>query len=129
MTVGAGATIAVAIGDMVGQAEDPIVPVRLFEERGIGRRGANIAYRFVRFTLFDLPQEQFLLVANHEIFGHGGRLRERFDGPIGYRVDAPPPYGHGGGATSFDFDREPSIHEVLAISAGGMEANTLAADI
>jgi hypothetical protein len=128
ITVGAGASLTTAAGAALAAAEDRVVPVRLFDERGLPRRAANIVYRFFRFSLFDLPQEDLLMVANHEVVGHGGRLRERFDGPISYRLDAPPPYGNGGGATYFSFDREPGVHELLAISAGGMEANGVAAD-
>ena len=58
---------------------------------------------------------------NHEVFGHGGRLRERFHGPIEYHIEIPAPYGGGAGSTSFVLDREPTPYELLAISAGGME--------
>jgi hypothetical protein len=127
MTVGAGASIAAAIGDAVARAEDRFIPPRLFSERGVPRRVVNVAYRLLKVASFDLPQEQWLMVANHEVFGHGGRLRERFDGPIRYRVDAPVPYGDGGGSTSFDFDRAPTIYELLAVRAAGMEADNVAA--
>ena len=64
---------------------------------------------------------------NHEVFGHGARLRERFDGPIEYRIALPEPYGDGTGATSFVFDREPTPFELLAVHAGGMESTGVAA--
>jgi hypothetical protein len=103
------------------------VPVRLFDERGVPRRTANIGYRLLKFVYFDQAQEQWLAVVNHEVFGHGARLRERFDGPIGYRIDAPVPYGDGGGSTSFSFDREPTVYELQAVTVGGMEADAVAA--
>lgn len=127
VTVGAGATITATIGQAVARAEDAVIPSRLFAERGIPRRTANVTYRLLKFAFFDAPQEQLLLVVNHEVFGHGARLRERFGGPIGYRIHAPPPYGDGGASTSFVFDREPTPHEMLAINAGGMEADAVAA--
>ena len=127
MTVGAGATITAGIGAAVARVEDMFVPARLFAEQGIARRAANITYRVLKLTYFDVPQEQWLMVANHELMGHGARLRERFAGPIGYTIDAPAPYGPGGGSTFFRFDREPSSYELLAISAAGMEANAVAA--
>jgi hypothetical protein len=86
-----------------------------------------MTYRFFKLAAFDIPQEDWLRVANHEVFGHGGRLRERFDGPVYYSIPAPPPYGRGGGATFFGFEREPTLHELMAISAAGMEANAVAA--
>lgn len=127
LTVGAGATISATVGEAIARAEDAVVPHRLFTERGLLRRSANITYRLFKHALFDAPQEALLLVATHEVFGHGGRLRERFDGPISYEIRAPAPYGRGGGSTSFVFDRVPSAHERLAVHAGGMEADAVAA--
>jgi hypothetical protein len=127
VTVGAGATVVTALGSAVARAEDAAIPSRLFAEQGIPRRAANITYRLLKLTYFDVPQEQWLMVANHELMGHGARLRERFDGPIGYTIDAPVPFGPGGGSTFFGFDREPSLYERLAISAAGMEADAVAA--
>jgi len=115
-TVGAGASISATLGSLVARAEDAVVPHRLFTERGGLRRGSNITYRLLKYAVFDVPQESLLLVLNHELFGHGARLRERFDGPIGYRIHAPPPYGSGGGSTSFVFDREPSPRSMARTS-------------
>jgi hypothetical protein len=129
MSVGAGATLMATFGEAVARAEDAVVPLRLFEERGATRRSANIAFRLGRFVFVDAPQEEFVMVLNHELFGHGARLRERFDGPIGYRFSLPTPYGGGGASTTFVFDREPSPHELLAIYVAGMEADAVAADV
>lgn len=129
MTVGAGATLSATIGALVGRAEDTSVPDRLFVGDDVGRRTGNVAYRLVKFALFDAPQEHLLLVFDHELFGHGARVRERFDGPIGYHIHPPPPYGSGSASTSFVLDREPSPYELLAISAGGMESTGVVAAI
>ena len=128
MTAGAGATVIVALGAAVSRAEDTVVPHRLFVERGWTRRTSNVGYRVLKFLLRH-PAEEWLLVVNHEVFGHGARLRELFDGGIGYRIDVPTPYGPGGGATFFNFDREPTDEDLLAVSAGGMEANGVAAGL
>jgi hypothetical protein len=126
-TVGAGATISSTLGEAGARAEDAIVPHRLFEEHGALRRGGNISYRLLKYAFFDAPQESLLMVFNHEVFGHGARLRERFDGPIGYHFQAPSPYGGGGAYTAFVFDRDPSPYEQLAVHGGGMEASSVAA--
>ncbi len=127
VTSGAGATIGATAGEALGRAADALVPHRLFEERGPLRRTTNLGFRLFKVAFLDAPQERLILVLTHEVFGHGGRLRERFDGPIGYRIHAPPPYGRGGASTSFVFDRTPTPHEVLAVRAGGMEADAVAA--
>jgi len=139
LTVGAGASIAAAIGAIVARGEDKAVPHGLLAECADepnpdrpsgncgGRRAANIAFRLAKHVFFDAPQEQLLLVFDHEVFGHGARLRERFDGPIGYHIQPPSPYGGGNGVTSFVLDREPTPYEELAISAGGMESTGVVA--
>jgi len=129
LTVASGASISAAIGEVVAHAEEHVVPDRLFAEEGGSRRTANVAYRIGKHVLFDAPQEYMLLVFDHELFGHGARLRERFDGPIGYQFSVPSPYGGGGASTNSVLDREPSPHEALAIHVGGMEADAVAADL
>jgi hypothetical protein len=129
MSVAAGAALMGTLGEVVARSENAVVPHRLFAEQGIARRAANVSFRLGRFFFFDVPQEHMLMVVNHEVFGHGARLRERFDGPVGYRFEAPPPYGGGGGSTTSVFDREPSPHELLAIHAAGMEAGSVGADL
>jgi hypothetical protein len=129
MTVGAGATVVATLADAVARAEDSFVPHRLFAENGVPRRTANLLFRVVKLFDVDAPQEQLLMVVNHEVFGHGARLRERFDGSISYQFDAPTPFGDGGGSTSFELDREPTTAEWLAISAAGMEVDGVAAGL
>src|SRR4029453_1574356 len=102
MSPGAGATVTNGVARLLARAEDQFMPLRLFRDEGKLRRGTNAAYRLLKLGLFDDPQENWFRVANHEVFGHGGRLRELFDGDISYELPAPPPYGRGGGATFFD---------------------------
>jgi hypothetical protein len=129
MSAGAGATTMATFGEAVARAENTVVPHRLFDEHGATRRTGSIAYRLGRVVFFDAPQEEFVMVFNHEVFGHGARLRERFDGPIGYHFSIPSPYGGGGASTRSALDREPSPHEVLSIYVAGMEASAVAADV
>jgi hypothetical protein len=123
LSPGAGATVTNGVARLLARGEEQFVPMRLFRDEGKLRRGANAAYRLLKVGLFDDPQENWFRVANHEVFGHGGRLRELFDGHISYDLPAPPPYGRGGGATFFEFTRPPTVEEVLAVTVGGMEAN------
>jgi hypothetical protein len=125
ISVGAGASIAVGAGDLVAQLEHIVVPDRVTAEQGVGHRSANIAYRTAKLLLFDRPQEHWLMVANHEVFGHGGRVRELFGGYLRFHLDVPPPYGEGGGVTYFAPDRDVTVHELQAVTVGGMEANTV----
>jgi hypothetical protein len=128
LTVGAGATLANAIGDLTASVQARYVPDRLFGERGAARRTANIGFRALRLLFVDVPQAQWLLVASHEVFGHGGRVREQFDGLLRFHVDLPWPYGRGGGVTVFGLDRDFTVHELQAVSVAGMEVNAVAAE-
>ena len=129
MTVGAGATVAATVGEMIARGEDAVVPHRLFADDGVTKRTGNVAYRVFKLALFDLPQEDLLMVVNHEVFGHGARLRGRFDGAIDYEIAVPAPYGDGGGATSFALGVEPTTAEWLAVRTAGMEADGVAAGL
>lgn len=129
LTVGAGATLTDATGEAVAMLEGLVVPDRLFDERGGARRGANVAYRVARLLLFDLPQERWLLVANHEVFGHGGRVRELIGGYLQFHIDAPRPYGSGGGVTFYALPDDSGVHEIQAISVAGMEVNGVTAGL
>ena len=84
MSPGAGATVTNGVARLVAHGEDQFVPLRLFRDEGKLRRGTNAGYRLLKLGLFDDPQENWLRVVNHEVFGHGGRLRELFDGHIAY---------------------------------------------
>jgi hypothetical protein len=128
LSVAAGASLANAAGEIVEQLERRVVPDALVAERGAGRRSINVAYRTAKLLLFDRPQEEWLMVANHELFGHGGRVRELFDGFVKYRLDPPAPFGRGGGATFYQLTRDYGILDVQAISVCGMEANGVAAE-
>ena len=129
LTIGAGATITASVGEAIAHAESAVVPDRVFTERGTLRRSGNVAFRLLKFAFFDTPQERLVMVTNHEVFGHGARLRERFDGPIGYRIGLPHPYGRGGGSTSFVVDRDPSAYDTLAVNVAGMEASGVASGL
>ena len=125
MTPFAGSAVIDFTGTVLGHLEDTLLPSRLFDERSTLRRSAGASYRFGKLFLLDVPQEAWLFVVNHEVFGHGARLRELFDGPITYQIGVPPPYGSVGGSTSFTFDRRPEVEELLSITIGGMEANNV----
>lgn len=129
MSAGTGAVLMATFGEAVARAENAVVPHRLFDERGAGRRAANVTYRIGRFLFFDAPQEQFVMVVNHELFGHGARLREQFNGPIGYEFHTPAPYGPGSASTTYVFDRVPTPAERLSVHTGGMETSGIAADV
>lgn len=108
----------------VAELEDRILVPRPFHER----RTLGFTYRFGKLFLLDLPQDELLQVVNHEVFGHGYRLRELGLKGISYGIEAPAPYGTGGGSTSYEsLDRPLEPSELMAVDVAGIEAGNVAA--
>jgi len=87
-------------------------------------------WRLTELFMIWLPVNYFTMVAQHEIFGHGYRIRDigpRTGKVRGYSFGTPPPYGDGGGATSYSFNDRLTTTQETAISMGGVEATALLA--
>ena len=128
MTPLAGARTLLSTQQLIAVVEDRWVPAKLGRERRRTTLALGILYRSAKFIGVDLPQDHFLMVAAHEVFGHGARFRELGDGRIGYGFDAPLPYGPGEAFTSFNGEFPVSPLASLSVSASGMEAQHALAD-
>jgi len=131
MTPAAGVADVLAVQRLLATFEDRVLPVRLSESESTASRAAvGIAYRLGKWAMLDLPQDTFLMVAAHEVFGHGARLREMDATGIGYEFRAPPPYGSGSAATSFEDAslQTASRADRMAIDIAGIEAQNVLAD-
>lgn len=79
-----------------------------------------------------LPLNYEAMLIQHEIFGHGYRIRSLGSGIAkvrGYRLGIPPPYGAGGGATSYIMTDQLTAPEEMAISIAGVEATAILANV
>lgn len=108
--------------------EDRWLPPARFDESTRVKRGLAIGYRAGKWFALDLPQDHFLMVVGHEIFGHGARLREIGARGVQYSFDAPIPYGPGGAVTEFSGDLLVTRADALAIDTSGIEAQNVLAD-
>src|SRR5262249_25607098 len=124
----AGTSDLLALQHALIFVEDRFLPVQFDEAKTPLRRTFGIAYRFGKWFGLDLPQDHFLIVVAHEVFGHGARLREIGATDIHYHFDVPIPYGPGGGSTAFNGDLSAIRAEVLAIDTAGIEAQNVIAD-
>jgi len=96
---------------------------------------AKTAYaRFWRLTelvTIWFPINYFAMVVQHEVFGHGYRLRDLETRDIaevsGYSFEAPPPYGPGGAATFFLIAPTFTTMESSAVSSAGVESTAILA--
>jgi len=78
-----------------------------------------------------LPLNYEAMLIQHEVFGHGYRIRSLGSAIAcvdGYRLGVPPPYGHGGGATSYRYSSKLTSTEEMAISIAGVEATAILAN-
>jgi hypothetical protein len=87
--------------------------------------------RFATQVLFWDPLGYTLAVTQHEVFGHGYRIRSLGHSVAyvtGYKIGRPPPYGFGGGATQGQVNTEKmTAFEGLAVDSAGMEASAILA--
>jgi hypothetical protein len=80
-------------------------------------------FRYADLVTIWMPIDFFTMVVQHEIFGHGFRIRSCPHASVdGYAFDWPFPYGSSGGATSYTVDSAITVTELSAIATGGVEA-------
>lgn len=88
--------------------------------------------RLTSLVLFWDPLGYALTTTQHEVFGHGYRIRSLGNSVARvsrYKIGVPPPYGPGGGATHLGYGdpHKLTIFEGIAIDTAGMEASSILA--
>ena len=90
------------------------------------------SFRLSELITIWLPANYEAMLVQHEVFGHGYRIRS-FDRDLahveGYHLNVPPPYGFGGGATSYFISSKTSSTEETAIASAGVEATAILANL
>ncbi len=87
-------------------------------------------WRLSELFMIWLPLNYLTMVVQHEVFGHGYRIRDIGHSRVkvsGYSFGTPPPYGDGGGATSYSFNNALTTTDETAISMGGVESTAILA--
>ncbi|MCI5052278.1 MAG: hypothetical protein MRY21_03955 [Simkaniaceae bacterium] len=93
--------------------------------------GAGVIGRMGELIFIWGPVNQLMIVTNHEIFGHGYRIRDLgidFAKVQSYFIRAPFPYNTGGGATTFTITNQTQPEQMIDISIAGMEASSILAN-
>lgn len=124
-----GTTDLVTAQKLIFSAEGLLLKARLFDEHGFWPKVGGISYRVAKSIFLDMPTDAFIGVFNHELFGHGWRLREYGSKRQDYTIGYPPPYGNGGGKTSWK-QGEISFtdDEDIVVRIAGMGANITISD-
>ena len=79
-----------------------------------------------------LPLNDLAIVVQHEVFGHGYRIRDLGSSKsvvVGYRIETPFPYGDGGGATFYDTTDSFTTTDRATVAMAGVEATAILAQI
>jgi len=106
--------------------EDKVLGTHWTDEASFIKKSTGVLGRFTKYIFADIPISYFLILVNHEFFGHGMRYRELDLGEIEYHLEAPPPYGSGGGyANVLNYTREISDQERIVIWQGGLESHDI----
>lgn len=84
--------------------------------------------RFAYLFAFWDPLNAFLSTVQHEVFGHGYRVRSiSSSSGIGYRFQWPFPYGQGGAETSYSISKDYTLADNALIAIAGIEAEYILA--
>ncbi len=86
--------------------------------------------RGAELVLFWEPVNYMSTVVQHEVFGHGYRVRSSPYAMVDfYTFNVPPPFGPGGAATGFSFDLDQlTAFDMNSINTGGVEATSIFAN-
>lgn len=94
------------------------------------RKASARFWRLTELYLGWMPLNYLATVAQHEVFGHGYRIRDISRGRAkvdGYGFGIPPPYGDGGAFTSYQVSNSLTTTEETSISMAGVEATSILA--
>lgn len=83
--------------------------------------------RALELGLFWGPINSFADVVQHEVFGHGYRVRSIGATVDRYSFEAPQPYGSGGGATTWVPNYTTTLGQFQAVNIAGLEAENILA--
>lgn len=124
----AGAENLVTVQRGTYAVTDRYLKAQFFPEDTIFLKGLGTAYRAGKIILVDNLLATVAAVTQHEIFGHGARLREFGIEVSAYRIGLPWPYGRGGGYTRFPQAHQLSVMERATAVLGGVSATALMAE-
>ncbi len=94
------------------------------------KQAAARMWRLSELVFIWLPINYLATVVQHEVFGHGYRLRDTPRAHVsGYHFGTPPPYGSGGGATSYYYSTNFTTTEATSAAMAGVESTAILAQI
>jgi len=89
-------------------------------------------WRLSELVTIWLPLNYLAIVAEHEVFGHGYRIRDINHGRVKvgeYEIGVPIPYGSGGGATYYSISEQFTSSNATAVAMAGVESTAILAQL
>lgn len=126
-----GARNLTSVHQALYQIENKYIKTKLWDEQDLQSKFLGVGYRLAKTVFLDFQIDFLTLLAQHELFGHGHRLREYGFTDNSYVVHLAPPFGDGNGSASSgrnEANRKLGTHENIAIRSGGMESNAVLAN-
>jgi hypothetical protein len=122
-----GAENLLSLHQLTYTVENNLLKASWWDESSRVGKSLGISYRFGKMVLLDNIIDEFTVLLQHEVYGHGARAREYESNNIKYSLNLYPPYGKGGGSTSFNYpdDQPSSIDGDLSITIAGVESNSI----
>ncbi|PCI93008.1 hypothetical protein COB11_06120 [Candidatus Aerophobetes bacterium] len=121
----AGAEDLLTLYRSVEKKEDMLLPPKDLPSR----RFWPTVGRWAELSLFWDPLARLTVTLQHELFGHGYRVRSLKDTQFcGIKVDWPLPYGASGGATGFNYREEIKASDILSVVIAGSESEYILAN-
>ena len=117
----------ISVHQLLVYQQNKLLKPKLFHERSFPRKTLGIIYRISKGILIDMLIDEYLMLVQHEVFGHGDKFREFNLINHTYEMNPFWPYGDGSGWASADYPngREMSYHEEMAISFNGSQSNKI----
>ena len=115
---------------LVSSYEDKLLKPKFWKEDNFIGKTLGIGYRLAKTFYLDLQIDYFAHLTQHEVFGHGYRMRQYGFTNNTYELNLRRPFGKGGGLARFgspDPNRITGFSEDISLFTGGVEANTVLA--
>ena len=126
-----GAEDILAINRAFATWQDSYMIPQINDNRGLLNRTLSVSYRFGKTFLLDNIWNDLSRVVQHEVFGHGSRLREAGYTRNRYYIQFPAPFYGGGGTATYGRREEGRFigrAEKNSFRFGGVESNTIMAN-
>jgi hypothetical protein len=119
-----GSELILSLHQTLEQREDGIIPPQETPRRGV----IPILGRAAELIVLWDPVNSCADVVQHEVFGHGYRIRSLNTGRVvSYTLGVPQPYGTGGGATNWYAGERMTIGDLQSVNLAGLEAQNILA--